>query len=487
MQYNWRWCSKCKCLYFAGVNDRGKCKAGGSHEISGSSNYCLVLNQPEAPGQHDWRYCINCRGLFFGGGDNGICPKDGGPHEKNGSGDYCLSLNQPDASGQHDWRYCNKCKGLFFSGGDNGICPKDGGPHDENGSGDYSIEFQTPSAKWVTKRTEWEDNLGKGWSHFVPFDINGDTCFIAYNKNTGGVQFCRFKFSQKDPIPQVVGYDILNDQVKWADEWTHLVPFYKFGENRKRVNYLIAYNNKTGDVRFDHINDDFKGTVNMHEFKWPRDWSQVTTQKDISEKITHLIMYNNKKADITSQSTESGFFNGISTGRESWDQLAVLPGQLGDYILLYNIRSGCSRLCWLDINYKCPDPRSPSGFPHLVPCGSWSVKIRSTDQKLLPGFTHLVSCGEYLIAYNRCINGRVGVRKRRGRAEFYKSNRKIDTTYELVDGLDIVYSSNDWTYGWSFIMPFKVIYRGPGAVAYDYRYMIYNAENGKVQVERILD
>jgi hypothetical protein len=42
-QQNWRWCKKCRCLFFAGnpatTND---CAAGGQHTLEGSGNYSLM-------------------------------------------------------------------------------------------------------------------------------------------------------------------------------------------------------------------------------------------------------------------------------------------------------------------------------------------------------------------------------------------------------------------------------------------------------------
>ena len=42
-QRNWRWCSKCQGLWFAGAsaNPTGKCPAGGGHTHGGSGDYAL--------------------------------------------------------------------------------------------------------------------------------------------------------------------------------------------------------------------------------------------------------------------------------------------------------------------------------------------------------------------------------------------------------------------------------------------------------------
>jgi len=110
---------------------------GGGHDGSGSGDYILLNNVPDAPGQHDWRWCSACQGLFFASNSTGICPSGGG-HDGSGSGDYILLNNVPDAPGQHGWRWCSACQGLFFADNSAGICPS-GGEHDGSGSGDYSL------------------------------------------------------------------------------------------------------------------------------------------------------------------------------------------------------------------------------------------------------------------------------------------------------------------------------------------------------------
>ena len=137
-QPDWRWCSKCQGLWFAGRPTAGVCPAGNSHSRQGSGNYALLNNEPNAPGQHNWRWCNKCMGLFFRGHNPGKCPAGGG-HNYVGSGDYAVINQQPSAPGQHGWRWCNKCQGMWFSGHGTGKCPAGNG-HDPAGSGDYALE-----------------------------------------------------------------------------------------------------------------------------------------------------------------------------------------------------------------------------------------------------------------------------------------------------------------------------------------------------------
>ncbi len=136
-QRNWRWCSKCQGLWFAGNPSSGKCPAGSTHIKTGSGNYSLVHNATIAPGQSNWRWCSKCQGLWFGGNpSSGKCPA-GGTHIKTGSGNYTLA-NQPGA-GQSNWRWCSKCQGLWFAGNpSSGKCPA-GGTHIKTGSGNYRL------------------------------------------------------------------------------------------------------------------------------------------------------------------------------------------------------------------------------------------------------------------------------------------------------------------------------------------------------------
>ena len=140
-QNNWRWCSKCQGLFFAGNGTMGFCPVGGEHvPISGGNSYNMTHNSPAAPGQPDWRWCNKCQVMFFGGGvSTSRCPAPvKGKHDLTGSGDYTIEQNIP-SGGQNNWRWCNKCQGLHFAGSPTeGACPA-GGMHIHAGSGDYHL------------------------------------------------------------------------------------------------------------------------------------------------------------------------------------------------------------------------------------------------------------------------------------------------------------------------------------------------------------
>jgi hypothetical protein len=140
-QGNWRWCSKCQMLHYAG-GALGPCPQGGSHTMEGSGEYFLVVNNPNYPGQSGWRWCQRCKGLFFSGISNGEC--DGNqPHDSTGSGSYRVAMNSISLPGQTGWRWCQKCQSLWYSGTESDGACFDGGHHTEEGSSGYRVPIHT--------------------------------------------------------------------------------------------------------------------------------------------------------------------------------------------------------------------------------------------------------------------------------------------------------------------------------------------------------
>ena len=140
-QTNWRWCTKCQVLAFAGSPSPGPCAAGGSHDHTGSGDYGLMQNLSVPGAQSNWRCCDKCLVLAFAGSPSlGPCAA-GGSHDHTGSGDYVLMQNVTVPGAQSNWRCCNKCLVLAFAGNPSpGACAA-GGSHDHTGSGDYWISF----------------------------------------------------------------------------------------------------------------------------------------------------------------------------------------------------------------------------------------------------------------------------------------------------------------------------------------------------------
>jgi hypothetical protein len=91
-QDNWRWCSKCQGLAFAGNPSLGACPAGETHDHAGSGNYRLIQDPAVLLpfSQNNWRWCNKCQGLTFAGNPSpGACPA-GETHDHAGSGNYVL-------------------------------------------------------------------------------------------------------------------------------------------------------------------------------------------------------------------------------------------------------------------------------------------------------------------------------------------------------------------------------------------------------------
>lgn len=136
-QPDWRFCDKCKSLYFAPAVEKSDCPAGGRHShVPTSLNFKLRHGVPGISHQGAWRMCVRCTGLFFNGveGKKGVCPAPVAPiHAPEES--YFLSHtatdNQPsDPTHEADWRICIDCFSLFFAPTNDGGCAANrNGPH----------------------------------------------------------------------------------------------------------------------------------------------------------------------------------------------------------------------------------------------------------------------------------------------------------------------------------------------------------------------
>lgn len=92
-QWQWRYCDKCKGLFYGPDIDKSACPAGDKHAYSTSYNYGLVSNDAvTGKSQAGWRYCEKCKGLFHGpNGYGGVCPSDRNPHKGEGSSNYVFA------------------------------------------------------------------------------------------------------------------------------------------------------------------------------------------------------------------------------------------------------------------------------------------------------------------------------------------------------------------------------------------------------------
>jgi hypothetical protein len=145
-QPDWHYCEKCHCMFFNGYANKGNCPVRGSQgHLAQGWMFLLPYNFP-SDGNHQpqWRYCGKCKGMFWDGNANkGICPA-GGVHAAEGW-EFTLphDFSQVPIWSQPGWRFCAKCWILFFEGR-LGPCPGGGwlGGHDPRGSFNFMLPYQ---------------------------------------------------------------------------------------------------------------------------------------------------------------------------------------------------------------------------------------------------------------------------------------------------------------------------------------------------------
>jgi hypothetical protein len=123
----WRFCTKCRSLFFDGFPTKGICPAGGGHSAAASTYFMPHDHPGPLGGQERWRFCNRCFAMFFAGdpANQGRCP-GGGSHDAQG---FEFFLPHDHAGpGQREWRFCDKCRVMFFNGEANkGACTTGGG------------------------------------------------------------------------------------------------------------------------------------------------------------------------------------------------------------------------------------------------------------------------------------------------------------------------------------------------------------------------
>jgi uncharacterized repeat protein (TIGR01451 family) len=96
-QADWKWCHKCKGLFYGPQQPFSRCPATGTHDGTYSWSYYLPSQQTGSSvpftTQEQWRWCHKCRGLFYGPhAALSFCPATG-RHEVGGSWNYKLKAN----------------------------------------------------------------------------------------------------------------------------------------------------------------------------------------------------------------------------------------------------------------------------------------------------------------------------------------------------------------------------------------------------------
>jgi hypothetical protein len=119
-QWGWRWCSRCKGLFYALNGTNGHCPAGlGGHNGSSSWDYQIVYRTNASEVFHPilfqehWRWCSKCQGLAFSVNGSGRCPL-GGSHNLTGNSYVLMKDGYTDSFFQNQWKWCRQCEGLFY-------------------------------------------------------------------------------------------------------------------------------------------------------------------------------------------------------------------------------------------------------------------------------------------------------------------------------------------------------------------------------------
>jgi hypothetical protein len=149
-QTEWRWCSKCNTMFFAGSGAVSVCPSGGAHDSSHSLAYVLFQGGQPPESEIVWNWCLKCGCIY--GPDGGWACAAGGGHNGTQSGRYAMLLKVADpAAGmpvprttttQDGWHMCSKCSLLFnLAGQSKSCCPADKGQHTESGHPEYAVKY----------------------------------------------------------------------------------------------------------------------------------------------------------------------------------------------------------------------------------------------------------------------------------------------------------------------------------------------------------
>jgi hypothetical protein len=130
---------------------------------------------------------------------------------------------------------------------------------------------------------------GRGWSHLMPFELDGRPHFIAYNSTTGEMHYNRM---HEPPVGTalITGYSTLSE-VTFGKGWSQLMPFTLDSKP-----YFIAYHPSSGAIPFARINDDGKGSVVLSIVAWSTGWSQLMPFSLHSK--PHFIAYNAATGEV---------------------------------------------------------------------------------------------------------------------------------------------------------------------------------------------
>jgi len=147
-QSGWRWCNKCKGLFFAGNPDRGPAQPEASMPAAQPLTPCNTIPADSSTPMRRAPPGFRLAGAGAKSARGCFCPRlprgEPVPPEvfmmaARATPTSCRPVLPPPGM-QMGWQFCQKCQGLFLPDNiDQGACPA-GGKHDGSGSLGYDLQ-----------------------------------------------------------------------------------------------------------------------------------------------------------------------------------------------------------------------------------------------------------------------------------------------------------------------------------------------------------
>ena len=187
--------------------------------------------------------------------------------------------------------------------------------------------------------TTSSDKWTKGWTAFVPFIMNAGVHYLAYKSGSGQVEIDRIR-------PNGKGVDtIWEGEENWTKGWTAFVPFSLEGKP-----HYLAYKRGNGEVAIDRIRPDGQGVDTIWPTddaeKWTKGWSSFVPF--FLKGVPHYLAYKEGTGTVhidrfrsDGQGVENVWKGEFSEG---WTSMIGFDFQKRPHILRYEIDSGYTRV-----------------------------------------------------------------------------------------------------------------------------------------------
>ncbi|MDQ3775004.1 MAG: S8 family serine peptidase [Pseudomonadota bacterium] len=209
----------------------------------------------------------------------------------------------------------------------------------QSGTGEERIDRIKADGKGM--EPIWQEPLPQGrktGATFMPFEVTGKPHYLWYDSSTGNVSISRIK-------PDGKGADVIwgtpfDFSLKWTPGWTHFMPFTLDGKP-----HYLAYMAGTGEVRIDRIKADGKGvdktiwgTPKDPNFKWAPDWTTIMPFK--MEGKPHYLAYSKTSGWVEIRSIAEELGRCVSPGVTRDDPTALNLSAVGtdDFSVTLTVR-----------------------------------------------------------------------------------------------------------------------------------------------------